>query len=197
MKRREFLTVTATVLATSSLTGCLSRQSSAGDGGTSPQSTPNTTPTRTPTESPSTPDTETPTPTPVPFPESCQPLPDVDGLPTRPAEWTEDSVVPYVTEFERAYAVATKSEYGGIDSLQVTHTESTGDRYRVQLAVEGVPVKQTTDSDGSTPTPMPADAYAHRALYRVEGDRMVRELRGHASGARLSSDCWRLSAPGT
>jgi hypothetical protein len=193
MHRREFLTVTATAFGTSSVAGCLGRQSSPGVDGTPPESTPTTTP----TQNPVTPDTATSTTTPTSFPDTCQPLPDIDGLPERPTKLTEDSVRSYVTEFERVYAVATKSQYEGIASIRVTHTETIGDRYRVQLEVEGEPVTPTAGPDGRTSTPMPVDAYAHRALYRLEGDRMVRELRGHAGGRRLSSDCWILSTAET
>ena len=182
MDRREFLAEIASLLGTVGVAGCAGRQSPA-------RATPTDTPTGTPLGGTS----DTGTPTPVPFPDTCGPLPDVDGLPARPAEWTADSVRSYVIDFERVYAVATKSEYSGIATLRVTHTETIGDRYRVQLEVEGEPTTPTPNPDGSTPTPMPADASAHRALYRVEGDRLLRELRGHAGGRRLSSDCWTLS----
>lgn len=183
MQRRRFLLATATALGAGTA-GCLGGQTSPGD----------ETPTdQTPTaESPSppSPTTQSPTPTPQPFPDSCGSPPDIDGLPAWPDELTEESVRSYVTEFERVYVVATKSEYGGIADLQVTHTETSGDRYNVQLAVEGTPPTQTAGPDGETPTEIPPDGTAHRALYRLEGDRMVRELRGYAGGSVLSTDCW-------
>lgn len=193
MHRREFLAGTITVFGTSSLAGCSGLQTLSDDGETSSQSTPNTTATQTP--STATPKTDTPTSTPVPFPESCEPLPDIDGLPARPAELTEDSVISYLTEFERVYTVATKSSYQGIASLRVTHTETVGDRYNVQLEVEGIPVTPTPGPDSQTPTPGPADGFAHRVLYRLEDNRMLRELRGYAGGSRLSSDCWIVPPP--
>jgi hypothetical protein len=110
---------------------------------------------------------------------------------------TEESVRSYVTEFERVYAVTTKSEYGGIASLQVTETETIGDRYRIQLEVEGEPATPTTGPDESTPTPLPADAYSHKVLYRLESDRMMRVLLTYPDEAPLSSDCWILSGSET
>lgn len=172
MYRRLFLTVTATALGTTSVAGCLSSLSSSDDGGT-------------------------PTQTPVPFPDTCQSVPDIDGLPARPDELTEESVRSYVTEFEQVYAIATKAEYGGIVSLRVTETETIGDRYRVQLEVEGEPATPRTGTDQRTPTPLPADAYSHKVLYRLEGDRMMRVLLTYPDEAALSSDCWILSASET
>lgn len=110
---------------------------------------------------------------------------------------TEESARSYVTEFERVYAVATRSEYGGIASLQVTETGTIGDGYRIQLEVDAEPATPTTGPDGSTPTPLPADAYAHKVLYRLESDRMVRVLLTYPDEAPLSSDCWILSTGGT
>jgi hypothetical protein len=185
MHRRELLTVTATALGTVSFAGCTG-SSSTSDGSETP-----TPATRTE------PGEGTPTQTPVPFSDTCQPLPDIDTLPARPTELTEESVRSYVTEFERAYAVATESRYGGIASLQLTETETIGDRYRLQLEVEAEPVTPTRAPDGRTPTPMPAGAYAHKVLYRLEGDRMMRELLTYPDEAPLSSDCWILSASET
>lgn len=192
MYRRELLTVTATALVTTSVAGCLSSQSSP-DGEGTPTGTGSTaTPTERPTPSP--PAGGTPTQTPVPFPKTCKPLPDINGLPDPPAELTAESVRSYVTEFERVYAVATRSEYGGIANLQVTETETINDRYRVQLEVEGQPATPTPGPDESTPTPLPADAYSHKVLYRVESDRMERVFLTYPDEAPLSSECWILSA---
>lgn len=174
MDRRTFLTLAATAVGATSLTGCLGNSPAGEDGDAA---TP----------------TATQTPTPDPFPASCQALPDVEGVPSPPAEATEDSVREYVTEFERTYAVATNADYRSVESVNVNRVETEDDTYEVELAVEGVPATSTAASEGSTATPRPADATAHRALYRFDGDRLVRELRGYAGGRELSSDCWTVS----
>lgn len=181
MRRREFLAATTAAFGTGSVAGCTGRQSPS-----------ETTPTDRTTQSTPTSASGQPTDTPVPESESCQSLPDIDGLPDRPAEWTDESVRSYVTVFERAYAVEANPEYRAIDSVRVTHVEASDEGYRVQLDVEGVPATPGTDPSDGTPTPLPVDGRTHRALYRVRADRLVRERRGHAGGRLLTSDCWAL-----
>lgn len=183
MQRRRFILASATALGAATA-GCLGGQQSPSDGDGTPTGQP-------PTSDPESPSSPTPTPTPVP--DSCGSPPDIEGLPAWPDELTEETVRSYVTEFERVYAVTTKSEYGAIADLHVTHTETGEDRYRVQLAVDGIPPTPTTGPDGETPTEIPPDGTAHRALYRLGGDRMVRELRGYAGGGVLSTDCWSVA----
>lgn len=176
MYRRELLSV----LTAAGLVGCVGRPASPGDGDAA-----------TPTPS------DSGTPTLTPLPDSCEPLPDVEGLPTRPEELNEDSVADYVSEFERVYVPATDPAYGGIESLQVTDVEGIGDRFRVELAVEGAPPQRTPGPDGETPTPMPVDAHSHRTRYRLEGDRLVREHLAYADSSLLSSECWTLEDAST
>ncbi len=151
MYRRDLLAMAAASLGMIGVAGCLGSDSTADDGGTPTRSAPSATPTRAP--STSTDGGGTPTRTPVPFPDACQPLPDVDGLPARPTELTAESIRSYVTEFERVYAVATRSEYGGIANLRVIESETLGERYRLLLEVEGAPATTTgprrehTDAD--------------------------------------------------
>ncbi len=189
MQRRDVLTAGIGVLGFSGLSGCTGRQSPDSNGGTEPQSTPTETPRSETTASSPTP---TPTDTPVPFPETCEPLPDINGLPTPPSELTEVSVETFVRDFERVYAVATNDEYGDVDSLVIHSVERVGERYIVSLRFEAAPVTPTPDADGATPTPLPIDALTHRAVYRLTDERMLRELRSHIDGALFSRTCWIL-----
>ncbi|MFB6107608.1 MAG: hypothetical protein ABEJ82_02055 [Haloplanus sp.] len=182
MYRRHVLTATIGVIGVSGLSGCAGDQSPGSNGERGPRSTPTESPTPTPTE------------TPVPFPETCGPLPDIDGLPTPPSELTEDSVERFVREFERVYAVATNDEYGGVESLQIHSVETVGERYVVRLSFDAVPATRTLDAEGTTPTPLPTDAYTHRAVYRLTEDRMLREVRSHIDNSLLSRTCWTLGS---
>jgi hypothetical protein len=186
MHRRGVLEIAFGVIGISGLSGCIGGRSPDPNGGTEPRSTPTGTPTASPTP--------TPTETPVPFPETCETLPDIDGLPTPPSELTEDAVETFVGEFERVYAVATNDEYGGVESLQTRSVETVGERYIVELSFEAAPVTRTPDADGATPTPLPIDAYTHRAVYRLTEERMLRELRSHIDDSLLSRTCWTLES---
>lgn len=182
--RRDLLGAAVGVVGLGSLSGCTSGGLSDVDGGTEYP----TTPTGTTGTSP----TPTPTATPVPFPETCEPLPDIDGLPTPPSELTADTAETFVADFERAYAVATNEEYGGVESLRIDSVETAGERYVVRLSFDAAPATTTPDADGATSTPLPPDAYTHRAVYRLTDDRMLRELRSHIDGGLLSRTCWTL-----
>jgi hypothetical protein len=138
--------------------------------------------------------TSTPTETPVPFPETCDPLPDIDDLPTPPSDLTKDTVETFVGDFERVYAVETNDEYGGVESIQITSVETVGEQYIVNLSFDAVPATPTPDSDGATTTPLPTDAYIHRAVYRLTNERMLRELRSHIDDSLLSRTCWTLES---
>ncbi|MFC6989863.1 hypothetical protein ACFQJD_16265 [Haloplanus sp. GCM10025708] len=191
MHRRDVLEAGAGVLGFVGLSGCTGGQSAGSNGGTEPGSTP----TETADSATSTAETTaTPTETPVPFPETCEPLPDVDGLPTPPSELTEDAAGAFVEEFESVYAVATNDEYGGVESLRVHSVETVGERYVVRLTFDAVPATPTADADGTTPTPLPTDAYTHRAVYRLTEERMFRELRSHIDDSLLSRTCWKLES---
>ena len=184
MHRRGVLTVALGVIGVSGLSGCIGGRSPDSNGGTEPRSTP--------TETTTAPPTPTPTETPVPFPETCEPLPDIDGLPTPPSELTEDTAETFVEAFERVYAVATNDEYGGVESLRIRSVETAGERYLVSLSFEAAPVTRTPDADGATPTPLPTDAYTHRAVYHLTEERMLRELRSHIDDSLFSRTCWTL-----
>ncbi|WP_440992155.1 hypothetical protein [Haloarchaeobius baliensis] len=187
MHRRSLLTATASALGAVTIAGCLGDESDDGDGTTSPDPT-TTRPTSTPT------DTRTATATATratSFPEDCPDEPDIDGLPARPETLTESNVVDYVREFEAVYVVATDDYYSGIDSITVTETTAVDGGYDVEMAVEG-----TEHTPTGTETPQPADATSHRVTYRLRGRTLVRELRGHASGAFISEDCWTVSTGG-
>lgn len=173
MHRRDVLKAGIGVLGSGGLSGCLGDRSPVSNGGTEPPATP--------------------TETPVPFPESCESLPAIDGLPTPPSELTEASVERFVRDFERVYAVSTNDEYGGVDSLDIQSVETIGERYVVGLRFEAAPVTPTTDADGATPTPLPIDALTHRAVYRLTAERMLRELRSHIDDALFSRTCWTLA----
>jgi hypothetical protein len=188
MRRRHVLKAGVGALACSGLSGCTGRQSPEPNDGTGSQSTPTETTASETTTSPTPP----PTDTPVPFPETCEPLPDIDGLPTPPSELTEDTAETFVGEFERVYAVATTDHYGGVESLQIRSVETVGERYVVSLSFDAVPVTPTTDAAEGTPTPLPTDAYTHRAVYRLTEERMLRELRSHIDDSLLSRTCWTL-----
>lgn len=172
--RRDVLKAGMSVLGLSSLSGCIGDQSSVSNGGTESHSSP--------------------TETPVPFPEACESLPEINGLPTPPSELTEDSVMTFVEDFERVYAVTTNDEYGGVNSLDIQSVETIGERLVVRLRFEAVPVTRTPDADGMTPTPPPIDALTHRAVYRLTEERMLRELRSHIDDALFSRTCWTLAA---
>ena len=184
MNRRALLTATGALLASGGVAGCSSVLSDAGDDSDG---------TPTPEQDDSN-QSDDDTDTPDPLPDDCSSLPDIEELPTPPEERTQDTVTEFVREFEQVYGVATNDEYSDLESVQTTHVESTGDRYRVQLAIEAVRPTPTPGSDGSTPTPEPADASSYRTLYRLEGDTLVRELQDFAGGRELSSDCWTLDA---
>lgn len=191
MHRRDALKAGIGVLGLGGLNGCTGRQSPDSNGGTEPRSTPTGTAASetTATSSPS-----TPTGTPVPFPETCEPLPDIDELPTPPSELTEDAVETFVGEFERVYTVATNDEYGGVESLRIRSVETGGEQYVVSLSFDAVPATPTSDADGATPTLLPPDAYTHRAVYRLTEERMLRELRSHVDDSLLSRTCWTLES---
>jgi hypothetical protein len=205
MRRRALLGAGLGVLCGAGLGGCTGRRSPDPGGGTGPRSTA-TEPTGTPTPEPApsesaadasataTASTSAPTETPVPFPETCEPLPDVEGLPAPPSELTEETAEAFVEEFERTYAVATTDEYGGVDSLRVDSVETVGERYVVGLSFDAVPATPTAGGDGETPTPLPPDAYAHAAVYRLAETRMLREVRSHIDGGLLSWRCWTLGS---
>lgn len=180
MHRRDLLVAGIGVLGVGGLSGCAGRQSPDGDDGTD---TPSTS-----TETPS-----MPTETPVPFPEQCEPLPDIDGLPAPPSELTEDSVQTFVEDFERVYAVATNEEYGGVDSLSIQSVETVGERFVVRLSFEAAPATSTPDENGETATQLPTDAYTHRAVYRLTDERLLREVRSHIDDSLLSETCWTLA----
>jgi len=178
VNRRAFLQATVAAATGAGLAGCR------GEASSPKEST-------TPTPGDGT-RNQTSSPTPVPFPDSCAPLPDLEGRPSRPAELNDDTVREYVTGFERLYAVETIERYRAIDRVTVTDVRAIGERYRVELEVEANPGTATPGADGETPTSLPPDGRAHRALYRVGTERMVRERRGFADGATLSSQCWTL-----
>lgn len=186
MRRRDLLTAGIGVLGFSGLSGCAGRQSPDSNGGTTTQSTA--------TETTASETTATSPETPVPFPETCEPLPDIEGLPGPPSELTEDTAETFVREFERVYAVETNDEYGAVESLDIHHVETVGERYVVSLSFDAVPATPTADADGSTSTPLPTDAYTHREVYRLTDERMLRELRSHIDDSLLSKTCWTLES---
>lgn len=199
MNRRDLLGSVAAVVA-GGLAGCTSQSSAdTPDDEATPTTIPaDATPADTP-RSDSTPEDATPgdatsTITPEPFPYSCPEAPDIEGLPSLPESPTEDSIRAFAVEFERVYAVATNDDYAGIDSIQVKSVDSLEGRFQVKLAVEAA--LSTPDSDGETPTPRPAEASAHRALYRIQGKAVVRELRGFPAGRKIDSECWALESGG-
>jgi hypothetical protein len=193
MKRRAFLATTA-LLTTGTTVGCISGSddSTAGDsngetdGGSDSVSDENTADT-TPTDTPSTPDDQ-----PEWVDSNCQPVPDIEGLPSPPETLTEDSVVSYVREFEPVYVVATNEQYGAIDSIDVTNVEE-DNGYHVDIAVEGS-APTPADEENATRTPVPADGTSHRATYRIAGAYLVRDFRAYASEAVLDSACWTLES---
>lgn len=124
------------------------------------------------------------------LPENCRTLPDVDGLPDAPSEWTLDRAESYATDFERAYYPTTDDYTTGIASLQVTETEATDGQYVVKMTVE-----VETDTSG-TQTERPQDAVEHRAWYVLAADRVVRQQRGIPSKALLDEVCWQLPENG-
>lgn len=187
MRRRDLLTAAIGVVGVTGLSGCIDDQASGSNGRSGSRSPPPQTPT-------SEAGAASPTETPVPFPETCEQLPDIDGLPTPPSELTEETVETFVREFERIYAVETNDEYGDVESLQIRSVEKVGERYIVRLSFDAVPVTPTPDSDGATPTPLPTDAYTHRAVYRLTEERMFRELRSHIDDSLLSKTCWTLES---
>ena len=189
MRRRAIVKAGISVLGFTGLTGCTGRQSSGSNDGTETRSTPTEV---TASETATASSTPTPTETSVPFPETCEPLPEIEGLPTPPSELTEETVETYVEDFERVYAVETNDEYGGVESLRIQSVETAGDRYVVAVEFDAMPVTPTADADGATPTPLPSDAYTHRAVYRLTEERMLRELRSHIDGSLLSRSCWTL-----
>jgi hypothetical protein len=196
MHRRDVLEAAIGVVGFSGLSGCTGGRSPDSNGGTGPQSTPTGTAASETTSAETTAASPTPTPTetPVPFPETCEPLPDIDGLPTPPSELTEDTVETFVRDFERVYAVATNDVYGDVESLRIHSVETVDERYVVRLTFDAVPVTSTPDANGATPTPLPTDAYTHRAVYRVTEERMLRELRSHIDDSLLSETCWTLES---
>lgn len=191
MKRRDVLAAAIGVVGFTGLSGCTDSQLTDSNGGTDPRSTPTQTSTSETGAASSTPTTIE---TPVPFPETCEQLPDIDGLPTPPSELTEASVETFVREFERVYAVATNDDYGGVASLETRSVETIDERYVVRLAFEAVPTTATPDADGETPTPLPIDAYTHHAVYRLTETRLLRELRSHIDGSLFSETCWTLDS---
>ena len=189
MERRDVINAAVGVVGFTGLSGCTGRQSPDSNSGTESQPTPTeTTAPETAVGSP----TSKPTKTPVPFPETCELLPDIDGLPTPPSELTENTVETFVSDFERVYAVATNDEYGAVNSLQTRSVETMGERYIVSLSFEAAPMTRTPDADGTTPTPPPIDALTHRAVYRLTEERMLREVRSHIDDSLLSRTCWTL-----
>jgi hypothetical protein len=94
--------------------------------------------------------------------------------------------------FERAYALATNEEYGDVESLRIRSVETVGERYVVSLSFDAVPATSTADAGGATPTPLPIDAYTHRAVCRLTRERTIRELRSHIDDSLLSRTCWTL-----
>ena len=189
MHRRDVLEAGVAVIGIGGLSGCAGRRSPGSNGRTEPQSTPTETPA---SETAAASLTTTSTGTPVPFPDTCEPLPDIDGLPAPPSELTEDTVETFVGDFERVYAVATNDDYGAVDSLRIHSVERVGERYVVGLSFDAVPATTTPDADGATSTPLPLDAYTHRAVYRLTEERMLRELRSHIDDSLLSRTCWTL-----
>jgi hypothetical protein len=173
MRRRDALASGVGLLGLGCLSGCAALRSPASDDGTATPSSGATA-------------------TPVPFPETCAPLPDIDGVPAPPSELTRESVESFVRDFERAYAVATTDEYGGVDSLRTRSVEVVGERYVVGLSFDAAPATPSSDADGATSTPLPPDAYTHRAVYRVTDERVLRELRSHIDDSLRSRTCWRL-----
>jgi hypothetical protein len=187
MRRRDVLTAATGVVGVTGLSGCIGDQASGSNDGTDSRSISTQT-------SPSEAGATSPIETPVPFPETCEQLPDIDGLPTPPSELTEETVETFVKEFERVYAVATNDEYGDVESLRIHSVEQAGERYVVSLSFDAVPMTPTPDADGATPTPLPADAYTHHAVYRLTEERMLRELRSHIDDSLLSKTCWILES---
>lgn len=196
MHRRDILKAALGVIGFTSLSGCTRPGSSDSNGETEPQSTPTETVVSESTESDTATatSTSTPTETPVPFPESCELLPDIDELPTLPSELTRETVETFVRDFESVYAVATNDNYGGVESIYISSVETVGERYIVRLSFDAVPPTRTPDADGTTPTPLPTDAYTHRAVYRLNDERMLRELRSHIDDSLLSKTCWTLES---
>lgn len=188
VRRRDVLEAATGVLGLGGLSGCTGRTPDS-DGGTSRSTS--TESTANPTTTSATP---TPTETSVPFPETCEPLPPIDGLPVPPSELAAETAEAFAREFERVYAVATNSEYGGVESLEVRGVETVGERYVVSLTFDATPATPTADTDGATPTPLPPDAYTHRAVYRLIEDRMLREVRSHIDDSLLSRTCWSLGS---
>jgi len=134
MHRRDLLKAGVGVFGVSGLSGCAGVPSLEPDDEPEPEST--ETPTSetpdpgTPTNSP----TPTPTETPVPFPETCEPIPDIDRLPEPPSELTEETAETFSGEFERVYAVATNDEYGGVNTLDIDSVETVDERYVITLS---------------------------------------------------------------
>jgi hypothetical protein len=188
LQRRELLAA-ACVVGVVGLGGCTGSQSSPEEGA-DPRST--ATETVSPTATGSATPTSTRTETPVPFPESCERMPDIEGLPAPPSDLTADSAEAFARDFERVYAVATNEEYGGVESLRTRSVETSGERYVVGLGFDAAPATSTADGDGGTQTPLPTDAYTHRAVYRLTETRMLREERSHIDGSLLARTCWTL-----
>lgn len=186
MYRREVFKAGIGVLGFNGLSGCAGSQLPGLNGGTEFKSTPTETAAGSPVSSA--------TETPVPFPETCKPLPDINGLPTPPSELTADTVKRFVSDFERVYAVATNDHYGDVKSLYISSIEKVGERYVVSLSFDAVPVTPTPNTGGTTPTPLPTDAYIHRVVYRLTEERMLRELRSHIDNSLLSKTCWLLES---
>jgi hypothetical protein len=194
VQRRDVVEAVFGVVALTVSSGCTAFESS----GTTTDHDTRQTPTERepPTESSTPPDSHSPIPTPadtpVPVPETCDPLPALDGVPAPPPELTRDTAESFAVEFERAYAVRTEDEYGGVESIRVRSVETVGERYVVALSVDAAPVSATPDADGTTPTSLPIDAYTHRAVYRLTDGRMLRELRSHIDGSLRSWTCFTL-----
>lgn len=185
MKRRSVLATATTLVGAGTLAGCLRPGGDpAGANGTEspPPTQPSTTETATTVQSPDN------------LPEDCQPLPDIQGLPSRPEPLTEERVREYVTEFERTYAVAANDEYAAIDGLTVNHVTDDRGYYRASLEVDAVPPTETTSSEDSTATERPPDATAYRVQYLLPEGRVIRELRGYAGGSLLSVTCWTVAS---
>jgi hypothetical protein len=184
MNRRELLTATGVLLASGSVAGCssvLSESDDDSDGAPTPE------------QDDSNQSDDDTTDTPEQLPDDCSSLPDIEGLPTPPEERTQDTVTEFVRAFEEVYAVATKSRYSALESIQ-TDVEAVPGGYKADLAVEAERPRRTPGPDGSTPTPEPSEAYAHRATYRLNDDTLVRILRGFPGGRELSRECWILDS---
>lgn len=151
----------------------------------------NETTTSAPTTEATTTQATTPTTT-SSLPTDCGALPDVDGLPDAPEEWTVDRARSYASEFERTYKPASDEHVAAVAWLQVTSAaETDGGRYVVEMDVE-----VDTASGGGTQTEQPQDATEHVAQYVLTPDRVVRRQRGIAANRVITEDCWQLSANG-